>query len=274
MKIRLPICWAFVTATLFLAGCDVRVGDNGVSVDIAHGKATEEWTRSYSIAPGGQFEIINVNGAIEVTAASGSAVEVHAIREARASSDEAAQAVLKTQPRIDEQVAAGHVKVEVSPPANSSGGFSATSTSVQFRVAVPAGLEASFRTRNGRVRLDDVDGRFEAQTTNGGVVGRGVKGSVRASTANGGVQMAVDAVRGDVDLHAVNGGIRLEVPPGLNADIEAATVNGGVVLDDTLSLTTTERSRTRIVGRLNKGGPRIVAQTTNGAVRVIPRADR
>src|SRR5690348_10726748 len=114
MKIRLPLCSALATATLFLAGCDVKVGDNGVSVDIAHGKATEEWTRSYPIAPGGQLDIINDTGAIEVTTASGSSIEVHAIREARASSDEAAQALLKTQPRIDEQVGGDHIKIEVS----------------------------------------------------------------------------------------------------------------------------------------------------------------
>ena len=272
MKMRLPLCSALVAGSLLLIGCDVHVGDNGVSVDIAHGKATEEWTRSYTIAPGGQLEIINVSGAIEVAPASGAAaVEVHATREARAGSDEAAQALLKTQPKIAEQVAPDHVRIEVTTP---EGAGISSRTSVQFRVEVPAGLKAAFRTRNGQVRLDNVDGRFDAQTTNGGVVGRDVKGSIRASTINGGVQMDVDAVRGDVDLRAVNGGIRLELPPELNADIDAGTVNGGVSVDDTLALAIADRSRTHIAGRLNKGGPKIVAQTTNGGVRVMPRAAR
>ena len=274
MTMRLLLRPAFVVAALCLAGCDVHVGDNGgVSLDISHGKATDQWSRSYTIAPGGQLEIINVSGAIDVAPASGSTIEVHATREARAGSDEAAQTLLKTQPKIVEQVASDRVRVEVDNPS-SEGGFSSSRTSVQFRVEVPPGLKATFRTRNGQVRLDNVDGRFEAQTTNGGVTGRDLTGSIRASTVNGGVQMGITALRGDIDVRAVNGGIRLELPAALDADVDASTVNGGVTVDDALPLATTERSRAHIAGRLNKGGPKIVAQTTNGGVRVMPRAAR
>ena len=274
MKMRRLLCPALFGAALFLSACDVHVGDNGgVSVDLAHGKATDQWTRSYTIARGGQLEIINVSGPIDVVAAPGAAVNVHAVREARAGSDDAARTLLETQPKLTEQVAADHVRIEVQNPSGEGGGFSPR-TSVQFRVEVPAGLQATFRTRNGQVRLDNVDGRFDAQTTNGGVTGRDVTGSIRASTVNGSVQMGIIALRGDIDLRAVNGGIRLEIPPTLDADVDVSTVNGGVSIDDALSIATTEQSRSHVAGRLNKGGPKILAQTTNGGVRLRPRAGR
>ena len=51
-------------AVLWLAlaslGCDVKVGEDGLSVDFAGTRATDEWVRSYDIKPGGRLEIINV----------------------------------------------------------------------------------------------------------------------------------------------------------------------------------------------------------------------
>src|SRR4051812_37486769 len=101
---------ALVTAlALTGAACDIKVGDKGVSVGIVRGRAMDEWTRTYMLpAAGGTIEVVNVNGGIDVegapmptaTAASvpnigGVQVVVTAQREARASSDEAAQDLLK-----------------------------------------------------------------------------------------------------------------------------------------------------------------------------------
>ena len=47
------------------AGCDVKMAADGdLSVDIWHGQAQDTWDRSYTVAPGGRLEIINVNGEI------------------------------------------------------------------------------------------------------------------------------------------------------------------------------------------------------------------
>ena len=44
------------------AGCDVRAGDGGFSVDLASGRASDEWKRSYTVTAGGRFEVKNING--------------------------------------------------------------------------------------------------------------------------------------------------------------------------------------------------------------------
>ena len=57
-----------------LAGCDIAVnGHGGLDFDLAAGKAQDEWTRSYKLAPGGRLEIINVNGRITAEASDGDA---------------------------------------------------------------------------------------------------------------------------------------------------------------------------------------------------------
>lgn len=261
-------------ACFLAAGCDVRVSDKGdVSVDLAHGKATDEWTRTYSIARGGRLEIVNDTGAIDIGRSEGAAVEVRAMREARGDSDDGASALLR---RVDmnEQVTPDHVRIEARTPADATSGRGLSrfgrrsAVTIEYRVRLPQGLSATVRTENGQVRLDNVDGRLEVASTNGGITGRAVSGSLMASAINGGVQLGFDTLRDDVEVTVVNGGIRIEVPKSLDAELDATTVNGGVRVDDDVPLDASVRERLRVTGRINKGGPRIVLHTTNGGVRV------
>jgi hypothetical protein len=45
-------------------------------------------------------------------------------------------------------------------------------------------------------------------------------------------------------------------------------VNGPVLIADGMPLTATDKSPQHVAGTINRGGPTITAQTTNGAVRV------
>jgi DUF4097 and DUF4098 domain-containing protein YvlB len=140
--------------------------------------------------------------------------------------------------------------------------------SISYRVTIPPGLSAVVRSENGPIRLDNVDGRLQVATTSGNITGRSVSGSVTASTVNGAVQMGLETIRGDVEITAVNGGIRVELSRSADAQLDASTVNGGVRVDDELPLESTVRDRLRVAGRINQGGPRIALHTTNGGVRV------
>src|SRR5262249_25969708 len=83
---RLCLATAALAATV---GC--------VGVGPLMGKATEEWTKTYALAPGGELRIVNTNGKVQIEAAPGSTVEVHAIKTARATTDEGARQML---PRV------------------------------------------------------------------------------------------------------------------------------------------------------------------------------
>ena len=248
--------------------CDIKVSKEGdVSVDVASGKASDEWKRTYSLPKGGHLEIINVNGLIEVFPATGPQIEVLARREVRTRTEEEAKARLAKAEMI-EDVGPDHVKIQAKPNDQGASFGPHGRVSIQYRVVVPAGLATSFRTENGAVRLENIDGRITVASTNGPIVGRGLSGSVDASTVNGGIEIGLTAVNGDSKIVTVNGPATLILSPEINAELEAAAVNGGVSTQDGLPLTASARTNRRVTGRLNDGGPRISVQTTNGGVRV------
>jgi hypothetical protein len=266
MHIRLAgvLCLA-----LLLGACDVKVGENGLSVDIAHGKAGDEWKRTYNIPPDGRLEILNINGVIEAFPSTGTQVEVVARREVRAGSDEAAQALLAKVQMIEE-VAADHVKIELKTDPDSEPGElrRRNPVSIAYQVGLPPGLTVSLRTENGAVRLENVQGQFTVASTNGPLVGKGISGSVDAATVNGGIQMELTSVTGDSKVVTVNGPVTLALAPDVNGELDAGAINGGVLVQDGFPLIASERTMRRVAGRINKGGPRIVVQTTNGGVRI------
>jgi hypothetical protein len=272
---RFRLLFAVLALAPLAAGCDIRVNDEGkVSLGVSRGRASDEWTRTYTVSKGGRFEISNENGPIEVRGSSGSRVVVKAFREVSDRSDEEARERLRNL-KMREDVAPDRVLVRAET-GESTFGFG-RGVNVRYEVEVPAGLTVAFKTMNGTVRVEEVDGNITAGTTNGQVSGRGLSGSVQASTVNGSVQMELASVTDDVRLMTVNGAIRLEIPSTIDADLEAGTVNGGVSVDDRLNLADVNRSRngfgptTNMSGRLNKGGPRVSLQTTNGGVRVSLR---
>jgi len=263
--------FAGLAAVALLPGCDIKVDDGKVSLGVSRGRASDEWVRSYTLAKGGRFEIANENGQIDVKGTQGADVKVKAFREVTSNSDEDAQRRLK-ELKMREDVTADRVFIQAETGADHLG--FGRGVGVRYEVEVPAGLTVTVKTMNGGVRLDDVEGKITAATTNGNVSGEAVMGELQGSTVNGSVSMTLDGVSGDVRLTTVNGAVRLEVPPTVNADLDAATVNGGVSVDDKLGLADVSRDRgafgpaTSIRGRLNKGGPRVSLHTTNGGVRV------
>lgn len=260
----LPVC--LVCLSLAVTACDVRVGEGGLSFDVAQGKAAEDWTRTYTLAANGRLEIASANGAIEAFPSTSPQVEIAIHREARANTDEAAQAVLKELP-ITEEVSPALVKVFSEPP-DKGPRLGRRSIRVQFRVGIPDGLEVVLKGDNGPINVKNVKSRLTLVSTNGGVTVRGGSGSLDAQTVNGGITVDMAAVTGDLKVNTVNGGIRIEVPTGTNATVQAHAVNGGVSVDEALNLTATQQERQHIVGRLNAGGTTISAQTVNGGVRI------
>jgi hypothetical protein len=272
MSTRFFVPAVLVCLSLAVSGCDVKVGENGLSFDVAEGKVTDEWTRTYTLAAGGRLEVVNINGPIEAFPATGGQVEIVARREARGRSDEEAQQLLE-EAVMTEEIAPDRVMVGVPPRApGQSGPLGRRFINVQFRVSVPEGLDVWLKTENGPVRVENVKSRVTINSTNGGVTVRGVSGSIDAQTVNGGITVDMASVTGDMKVGTVNGGIRLNVPSDTNADLEAHAVNGGVSVDDAFSFSATQQERQHIVGRLNRGGSKISAQTVNGGVRIAVRA--
>jgi hypothetical protein len=260
----LLVCLA--VAGLVGGGCDVRAGEGGFSFDIASGRASDEWKKTYTLAAGGRFEVKNTNGMVTIEQGTDdSTVEVRAERVVKASSDEAAQAILK-QLEMLEDVKADAVRLETRAPKSwGRGGHE-----VRYFIKVPKSIRVDARTTNGGVRLNGIANEVSASSVNGGIKGEGLSGHIDANTTNGGVEIGLTSLSdAGVTLETVNGGVQLQLPRTAKADISARVVNGGVHVEDDLKLQQTgEKSRRRLDGQLNGGGSRVELSTTNGGIHI------
>ena len=259
---------AVCAAAVAVAGCDIRAGEGDFSVDFAHGRAQDTWSRSYTVPAGGRVEVVNVNGAITAESTDGATVEITAERTAKGVSDDAAKELLD-KVEMREEAGSDRVRVETRPPSGRGLG----SISVTYRVKVPRGVHVDVRTVNGGVRLAGLDGEVSASSTNGGIKGEvGAATRLDARTVNGGVELRLSQPLPDgsrVTLESVNGGVRLAVPEALKADVVARCVNGRVDVSDVGLTVSGEATRRRVEGQLNGGGgARLDLGTTNGGVRL------
>lgn len=250
---------------LAIAGsaCDVNLGNGDFSLGLVSGQFTDTWTRNYTVTSGGRFEVVNVNGLVQVEAGAGPAIEIRAERRAKASSDEAAKDLLGKVEMLEE-VKPDAVRLEAKPPKTIRGGVD-----IKFFVKVPAGVNVVARTVNGGIKLMSVPNDVEASTTNGGVEADEVSGTLRVSTTNGGVRLALSGLgKGGLRAQTVNGGVNVELPKDASANLSARVVNGGLGVDNLQIETLGERTRRRLEGKLNGGGPPIELGTTNGGIHL------
>ena len=266
----LALCFGLATAA-----CDIKAENGKFDIDIASGKATETWSRSYKLADKGRFELINVNGRITAEPTDGAELVVEGHKTAKARSDDAAKELL---PKIEirEEVGEATVRVESRPPRLS--GFS--SHEIEWTVKVPKGVVLDLRTTNGGVRLNGISNEVHAKTTNGGVRGERLEANIVEATAvNGGIEIEITKPldeKGSVDMETVNGGVTLMLARESKATIEARCVNGGVHVDE-MDLTRDDQGnandferRRRLNATMNGGGAKVRMSTTNGGVHLSP----
>ncbi len=270
---KLPVLAAVLVVGLATTACDIKTSADGdFSFDIAQGKATDTWSRTYTVPADGRFELINVNGRITAEPTDGKEVVVEGRRSAKGRSDEAAKENL-AKLEIREEVGGSTVRVESRPPRMSGFG----GHEIEWIVKVPRGLTVDLRTVNGGVRLNGLSGDIHAKTTNGGVKGSGIiPGVLEASSVNGGVEIELGApldATDSIEMTTVNGGVTLGLAPESKATITARAVNGGVRVTD-LDIarddgdTHESERRRRLNGAMNGGGARVNLSTTNGGVRI------
>jgi len=265
----LPLCVAWV---FDLSACDVKVGEKGMSVGVAREKASEQWTRSYSLSPDRRLAVTTFNGSTNITGGAGPDTEVRIDREATAMTKDAARELLASA-SIAETTDAEGINIEVQRK-DSGPGF--RPLSIRTNIRVPRGVRLIVRMQNGQLTIENVDGELTAAATNGSITGHGISGRLTATVVNGRIAIDLASISGNVQLTSTNGGIGIGVPEDLNADFDLMATNGGVSIDPQVKLTAKKEEANggfftnRLSGQLNRGGPDITAQATNGGVRIGP----
>ena len=237
----------------------------GGSFDLA-GRAVDEWTRSYPLADDGQLSIANIHGIGEIEGVSGSTVDVRAERVAHAVTDAAARDLL-SRVGIKEDVTPARVSLESERVSV----FRGAGYEVSYHVRAPKNAIVRVATTNGRVLLTALSGTATALTTNGAIRAEGLTGGITARSTNGGVEVELGMLgKDDVKLGTTNGQIRLTLPVDARASLDASVTNGSISVTG-LKFETLEQSRRHLSARINGGGTRITASTTNGGISLGAR---
>lgn len=230
-------------------------------------RATLEDTsnETYDLRAGAPLAVTTYNGSIRIHAAStDSRIHVTMRTHVRAESDD------------DARRAMNEMKVRVS---HDNGGLALIAPElrrwddeveggVSFDIDVPQSLSLTLQTTNGAIDVDGVRGDHVVRTTNGHINVENSGGSVDAETTNGGIRVALSDVTPGRPLRFIttNGGITLDLPSTLNADVEASTSNGSIHTD--LPILTNRAESHSLSGRINGGGQPMRVRTTNGSITI------
>jgi hypothetical protein len=223
------------------------------------------------LAAGKTVEVKGINGGIEARAASGDEVLVTAVKRGGRGRDAEEVRIEKVEHEGGVTICAIYParwgkKPNECRPGEGSGSNDRNETSVEFEVAVPAGVHFVGRTVNGGIQTDALPGDAAAYTVNGGI--RVIAaGEARAETVNGSIRATLG--RGDgkepLAFKTVNGGITVELPADAGASVHAETVNGGIETDFPLTVKGKWVGR-RMDGTIGSGGRRLDLETVNGGI--------
>lgn len=151
-------------------------------------------------------------------------------------------------------------------------------------VHVPRTTALRLRSVNGGVTAQDTSGSFDVRSVNGALTMTDISGSGTASAVNGANIVSFrENPKGDSAFTSVNGRIEVTFQPGLSADFNLKTLNGGMFTDfESTALTALPpvgaaakengrfvyrtRGESRI--RIGAGGPQIRLETVNGSIQI------
>ncbi|HXG64805.1 MAG TPA: DUF4097 family beta strand repeat-containing protein [Blastocatellia bacterium] len=134
---------------------------------------------------------------------------------------------------------------------------------------VVGNIEAN--TVNGKINLTDIQGDIEAGAINGTVELIDISGSARTKTVSGTTRVSFNTVADGkpLEFESVSGTIEVEIPDGVNADLEARTTSGSIQLDEEFGIEVVKRTPGESAsGQIGSGGQPLNIKTGSGTIRV------
>ncbi|CAL9346604.1 hypothetical protein SUDANB121_00391 [Nocardiopsis dassonvillei] len=163
-----------------------------------------------------------------------------------------------TDPDEDIETDDGELRID----ADCSGVWFLEGCSVDYDIAVPAGVEVQVETVSGEVTVTGLEGGVEASSVNGLVEVTDVTGDVRVETTSGRIEVA--GITGSVDLESTSGSI---TAAGEGERLHASSTSGDV---DLTGFTAGSVEAESTSGRVSVGGGFDTAEVSSvsGSVEV------
>jgi putative adhesin len=227
-----------------------------------------------SLKAGQTLEVINQNGEIGASKASGDAGRVEGMRKG---SDNDREMFIEVVEYADGVTICAVYAKDKAPGRCHRGGVSSESNKwnwgghhgkISFDVQVPRGVRFHALTTNGAVHCVRLESVVQAETTNGDVE---VSTSEWASakTTNGGVRVSMGNAKwsGELEETTTNGSVDVTLPGSAEFKVDAATTNGGINTDFPISVQGKFSSKS-LSGTVGGGGRELKVATTNGGIEL------
>jgi DUF4097 and DUF4098 domain-containing protein YvlB len=288
--LRVPAALAVI---VLASGCVDIVG-----ADLAKYEEREE--KHFTVTGKPDVSLATFDGSIEVRSWDKSEVQVVVVKRAinKASVDTI---------QVDAQQTGDRVVIDVKVPPRDRRGFHWNDRrSAKLIVSVPATCDLAAKSGDGAIDVEGIDGRTDLRSGDGSIRGHRLNGDVRAHTGDGsirldGVKGALDVDTGDgsvvatgsftsvrarsgdggVDLIAESGSsassdwsittgdgsVKLSLPDGFGAEIDAHTGDGSIHMQDLpIGNVTGEIRKNTVRGRLGAGGATVRVRTGDGSI--------
>lgn len=260
---------AFVAVISLVAGVPARAQGEKRTV-FAEG----DFHWQANLKAGQMLEVINRNGEIEASKASGDAGRVEGLRKG---SDDDRELFIEVVEYADGVTICAVYAKDKTPGRCHRGGVTSESNNwkwgghhakLTFDVQVPRGVRFHAMTTNGAVHCVKLESVVQAETTNGDVE---VSTSEWASakTTNGGVRVSMGNAKwsGELEEETTNGSVDVTLPASAEFKVDAGTTNGGISTAFPISVQGRFNSKS-LSGTVGGGGRDLKLATTNGGIEL------
>jgi DUF4097 and DUF4098 domain-containing protein YvlB len=219
------------------------------------GTPQAEFRQLYSLGPNGRVTIQNQYGNVSITGWDRDDVLVEAVKRS-------------TDPRLldDARIVVEPIDGTLSIRTQYAGFDTRHAPKVEYRITVPryASLE-DVKLGNGGLVISGVAGAVKASSVNGNIKAEKLEGRAELSTVNGQVEADFDRVGAShpITLSSVNGPIKLLLPCGTRASLQARNVSGGI---DTEFGRPARVNGAQQLSVVHTGGPQIRLTNVNGGI--------
>ena len=208
--------------------------------------------KSFTLGDGAKVSLKNISGNITVTGWDQPQAQVTVVK--RSGSDRSQVFFSNNGPNLSVRA------------ADNSG-----NQNIRFEVRVPRQLaRVELSSVNGVIKVSDVKAEILVDGTNGSIELTDIAGVSKVRTVNGSIKAGLlEASDRGMEFQSVNGSIELTVPPTFEAELEASTVHGGIVIDDSFGVQVEKGVvGQKAKGEINDGGERLRLSTTNGNIKM------
>jgi hypothetical protein len=234
-----------------------------VALDSSDAQQSKEIHESYKLQPGAEVMVSGINGKVEIETSDTDTAEIFIEREAR-----------NPEELSRRQIIIEHTdkNLTVRGERKNSGFWSFLTdhgnASEHVTLKLPRKISLEARGVNGHVNVGEVDGNVRISGVNGKVEVAQTSGYDEVSGVNGGVTMTVRQLgeRG-LRISGVNGRVELRLRDGLNADLDARGMNGGVN-SEVPEISVQKDSNRNYSARIGNGGAPISLSGINGGVKL------